>query len=354
MAALYDPDLKLKVPDFERAVLLARAARTPFQALLRSEVNATSNPFYWPVETPQDSAVTGYKDGQKHTPSKSSQPDQLLGCAEEVREDYGLGWQAQQVNTYTRHNTPSYQKKRAMERLLIQREKLLLSAQNMVLPADNTAPLARGAVNWLMPKPQAGDDPQGSSETIRVPDKYRTAATSYFDGYLDALDAATFEDLVESIAEYKRADVDLTFFCGNKIKRKMSGWLSKSDADSGAMPVTVQKDGKPFTYNQTVDVFKFDSGTVRAIQNYYIAWTLSTGSPIVSEKGAKTSLAGLLIDPALWCIRRLAAMEWVQLADEGQGSSGFYREMVGLECRNPAANGLVLPAGATTPAGNGG
>jgi hypothetical protein len=352
MPELYDPDLKLKVPDFERAVLLARSDKLAFQALLGSEVKATSNPFFWPVETPKDSAVKGYKDGQKHTPGNSVQPDQLQGACQEIREDYAIGWQAQQVETYSRHNNPAYQKKRAMERLLVQREKLLLSAQDMVLPAQDTAPLARGAVNWLRPKPAGGADPQGSG--VRVPDDYRTLPGAFFDGYLDALDADAFEDLVATVATYLRDSADFTFFCGNKVKRRMSGWLTKSDADSGAMPVVVQKDGRPFTFNQTVDVFKFDTATVRAIQSYNIAWTLTDGDPAKSVASATTPLAGLLIDPKLWRIRRLAPMQWVPIDDEGQGDSGFYREMVGLCCLNPRANGLVLPTGAITPAGNGG
>ena len=351
MPALYDPALNLKVADFERAVLLARSDRLPFQALLPSEVKATSNPYFWPVETPIDSAVAGHKDGQRHTPATSVQPDQLQGVCEELREDYAVGWQAQHVETYTRHNRPEYQKKRAMQRLLVQREKLLLSAQDMVLPANDTAPLARGAINWLMPKPAEGTDPQASG--VRVPDKYRTLSASYFDGYLDALDADAFEALVASIAAYRREAADLTLFCGQTLKRKMSGWLTKSDSDSGAMPVTVQKDGRPFAFNQTVDVFKFDAGTVRAMQSFYLGWTLSAGSPAASAAVSKTATSGLLIDPTLWRIRRLAPMEWVEIADEGQGSSGFYREMVGLCCLNPASNGLILPAGATTPAQGG-
>jgi hypothetical protein len=90
--------------------------------------------------------------------------------------------------------------------------------------------------------------------------------------------------------------------------------------------------------DNVVDVFKMDGGTVRSMVSYNLMLNTATGAA-----SAQTPWAGLLIQPNYWKFRELFGLELKEIEDKGQGKSGFYRIMKGLQCSMPRRNGYILP-----------
>lgn len=346
MPGLFDYDLRLKVDDIEKTIHLALADKFPFIAAIGSAKGATNKLYQWNAIRNDAGAITAVKDGVRVTDNDLTfaQPLTMAGYAQEIREAWGIGRQAGANTTHTSHNTPAWQKKAALERLTRKQSKLLLSAQEQVVGTANAAYKTRGIFSVL-------DPVSGSIQTGLAPQKYdpslRVRDAAYFGGVITDLTAAKFEEMLDAAAEYLGDSLNLVGFCGLSLHKRMSQWTNYDQKASGQYTVSTRKSGEKIDVDLAVDVFKFNSGTVRVVNEYNLLCDLTTG-----KTTAASTNAGVFIDPQDFLVRQFQPLTHTDLKDEGQGKSGFYSWDGGLEARLPSKS-LVVRATATASADSG-
>ena len=92
------------------------------------------------------------------------------------------------------------------------------------------------------------------------------------------------------MATEKKSPVDLENICGIKLKSKMSSWMAH-DADVANETVTRQYnlDASERAFEQIVDFFRFDSGTVRNVVSWYLLCDSTDGSSTASTTRSSRS-----------------------------------------------------------------
>jgi hypothetical protein len=352
MPALYETDLVSRLPEVEDSIVMAKADDHPFTALIGSPKESVAKLFSWLGLTGQNPVVSAYADSSKHTPSNSRKPTQLYGMCQELRDDYAVGRQAEAQGTYGDYNNPVKQRKWALERLYLQLERVLCSTQEQVDSAatggagtaPTSGPKMRGAFACLWPKDAAGD-PQNF---LAFADAFRTLDAASFFGALSAFTPDVLKGILKAISEAQGKKASLMMLGGVTLVDRMAQMFIERDIQASGLPFTVatKRNDEMFKIDLTVDTYKFTTGVVRTAVSYNLAYNLSTGLPTT-----QTPLAGLLMDPSKWKLRKNFPLEHVPLDDEGQGKSGFYRMMPGLECQMPLHQGIIYPSGLTTPEG---
>lgn len=348
MAALYETDLNMKMEDVDRTSILAQADKLPLTAMMATQRESAAKRFTWTGLLNANPTVTAYPDAFKQTAFANQQPIPMYGFCQEFREGWGVGRQTEAAGTYTRHNDPVWQKKRALERLLRQGERAYSSRQEQVDQTAGsgagTAPDAgsklRGVLAALTPKGVTGD-PQAVDV---FHDDVRTLEAAYYAGALSGFDAEAMETILVAISEAQGEPVDLFGLLGLSLKTAMGKWIQRDLQASGTFPVSTVKNGDQFKYNAVVDFFKFEAGVVRTALTYHLAYNLGTGAAT-----DYTARSGILVDKNGFDLRTHFPLEHVEIQDEGQGRSGFYRKMVGTQANMPRRCGMIYIDSDTTP-----
>lgn len=332
---LYEYDLKLKMEDVEKTVILANAWAYPMTALIKHEQPTTNKLFTWPGRANPKTPPTAYYEGQTQTDKNHEQSDPMYGMCQEMREPWALGQQAEWEQTHTKENNPVVQKKLALARLYGQLEVVISSLQEQQDGASETPPKLRGAFAALSPYLAVGDVQQFQPFLTKL----RCDAGHAFTGDTDDFDSDVVDAILAHMYKGSNEVADLVHLCGISLKKKMSDWLQYDQAASGAFNVSTRKKNEQFDIDNTVDVFKFEGGTVRNMLSNSLLRDLDTGEPT-----AATYWSGLLLNTDLWKIRQNAKLEHKDLPDLGGGRHGFYRFMKGLQCSMPRRNGYIMPA----------
>ena len=339
MSELYEPDLTLPTPDVERTIIMAQADKHPLTAMIGQPKKSVATRFSWPGLLRSNPTVAGVVDGAVQTEFNTVQPTELVGYCQEIREGWGIGMQAAAVQTYSGHNTPAFQQKKALERLFTKLERLISSRQEQQKPvgtgtgAPSAAPLTRGIITALLPATVAGQTQDAFDAAFRVRD------AAYYGGAIGSVTGVRLAGILTAIAAYQGEKADMMMLCGATLDSTMAAWVQKDLQASGPFMVSTRKFGESFDVNMAVNVFKFQHGTVKTVTSYDLAYDLTTGLPT-----ALSANAGLILNRNY--IRLRKAMDLRHLSpdkDSGAGEHGFYTQMVGLEVQAPYTCGLVLP-----------
>ena len=349
MSALYEPDLTMPTPDVERTIIMAQADKHPLTAMLGQPKKSVSLRFSWPALLRSNPTVSANKDGDVQDEFNTVQPTELFGYVQEIREGWGIGMQAEAVQTYSGHNSPAFQQKKALERMYTKIERLLGSRQEQRksvgtgTAAPTTASLARGLLTALLPSTVAGQtvDP--------FDDAFRVRPDAYFGGAIGAFTGDKLAAILAAIASYQGEKAHLMMLCGATLDSTMAAWVQKDLQASGPFNVTTRKFGESFDVNLAVNVFKFQHGTVKTISSYDLAFDLTTGLST-----ALTANAGVLLNTTYIKLRNAMPLKHLSPDQEtGAGKRGFYTQAIGLEVQAPYTCGLVLPGVAADGSGSG-
>lgn len=332
MPALYEPDLVMRMEDVESMVVMANSDANPFIGLVKNGKKTTNKLFSWGADEDPDVPVTDYADGVEQTDFVSEQPDRLYGMTQEMREGFAVGRQAEAESTFTKHNDPVVQKKKALKRLYRQLEVASCSAQEQRDATSSLGSRMRGAFAAL--------SAYGSGTQVFLPfaESMACTAAQLYTGATGDWDDDALERMLVEIASRQKESTEFVLLCGIQLKRAMSNWVKRDASASGAYNVSIRKPNEQFIVDNVVDVFKMDGGTVRSMVSYNLMLNTATGAA-----SAQTPWAGLLIQPNYWKFREFFGLELKEIEDKGQGKSGFYRIMKGLQCSMPRRNGYILP-----------
>ncbi len=336
MPALNEINLVLEEDNVEKTIALATADEFPAAAMAGTAKKTVNHLFTWAVYDRDPHGVVATKDGSRTTASTSYQPTDVIGVTEEVREDWALTRRGEAAKTHTGHNTTPWQKNEALKQLQMDKEMILLSAQDQVNSDanNNTASLTRGLFNILAPK--TGSSMSQSFNPI--PDKFRLPNGAFCTKAAAQLTADDFEKMLRCAADRARQKLTLTGLVTSALAQKMALWAFRDMQNSGQHTVMTRHRGEDASFNLVCDLFKFGSGEVRTVVDYYILRNLANG-----EAQSAHEYTGVFIRPDLLRTYNLQHLRHTDLPEEGQGKSGFWAEDFGFAYRVPSMACVYAP-----------
>tara|TARA_R110000824_G_scaffold107488_1_gene253796 strand:- start:4664 stop:5671 length:1008 start_codon:yes stop_codon:yes gene_type:complete len=331
MSALFERQQVLKFQEVGDLIFIAESLKVPFGRLIKRAKKPVQTLAEWPGQVYSAHGFGGTMDGTDHTSYEHTTREKLEAY---VMIQRTKGWQATKLANLTR--TAGVKKSEMAKQmaddgihLSQQMERQFLSDMDTQVEAPPGTPYqSRGGFSWLSDTAQT---------TKPVPAALRPAAANHYTGTLANFTPAALEAMLESMSMEKKSPVDLENVCGIKLKSKMSSWMAH-DADVAGETVTRQYnlDASEKKFEQIVDFFKFDSGSLRNLVSYFILCDEADGA-----NSLKTPRSGLLFDRDMWELAYMQNPHHFEQEDKGAGPRGFHDAVYMLKCLNPLGQGTI-------------
>lgn len=312
------------------------AVKQPFLALLQTGKKPAQKITNWETDDLDESGgYEGTMDGEDVTSYDHALRGNLKACAQWIRKPWKVSHFAELTESWAVKNEVQYQKKKAQARLLNAIEQVCLSSQDTCIQSGESTPnRLRGVGSWIATSGQNSEFPIASE--LRV-----TSDCVYTDALAD-FDEDDLSDMLIAASILRDSPVTLDAFVGPALKAKMSDW-GAHDPNASTTNVALRqfnqsaKDGE---FIDTIDVFKFDAGTVRAHQSYHLFRDRAAGArTAVTSNGG-----GYFLDMERWRIRFMDKVNHKDLPDLGGGPRGMYHATPVLVCGVPAGQCMVQPS----------
>ena len=314
---------------------LVGEVKQPFLALLKEQKKPAQKIMHWPTaDLDESGGFEGELDGAAVTTFDHALRGNLSTVVQHIRKSWKVSHFANLTEAWGVKNEREYQKAKAMARLRNAIEQAFLSNQDCAEEDGATPNTLRGVGSWLAAS--------GHNPSFPIAANLRVTSDCIYSGALADFDETDLNGMLQAAAILRDSAVTLDAFVGPALKAKMSGWGAhdpNASTTNAALRVFNQnaKDGE---FLNTIDVFKFDAGMVRAHQSYHLFRDSATGArtAVLSNGG------GYFLDMSRWAVRFMDKINSDVLGNDGSGKAGYYHATPGLICGVPAGQCMVAPA----------
>lgn len=327
MPGIYETQLPngLRKQTLGEEIYAVEAFDTPFLSLVPTGDKPNGMMYTWPAQKYPRRGFGGVMDGYDVDQYDSTMRDPIEGICQWLMESWKNSKLSQLSKTAGVSNE---QARQAADALLIFKKKmhrLFLSTQDLAVETGASQPYqTRGALAWLVAALQSFKP---------VDSKYMPSSGCVFTGNLSDLTPRAFEAMLETASVDRLGAVDLTGYCGIKVKSRMSEWPQKAiGLDTGEAALSrYNMEMKDKRLINCVDRFEFDAGKVETIP----VWDLAC-DPVTGEDTAYTARSAMFVEPSMWEKRFLQPIESVVEPPKSGGPRGYHDAVVSLSCKNGA------------------
>ena len=360
--AIFTKNKVMRIPDYYDGIIRTNTHRMPFQAILKRG----ATPIDWTQEVQLEGATISYAmaaaEGGIWDQSKIGKrmDGTLKHELEKIRSI--LGWSVtDESEKMPNHNEKKGEKARAKdirkdgEEVILSWEHIISSAQEAVErgDADDNVAKTRGLLCWLAAlKCNEGETEAQAAKRIHpvhtINPKFMPRCGFEGDVKSDAtFNEDVFADMLEDMANEQGDNMlSLTMLAGGKLKRKMSGWLTKVKATTGvenAYRLNLAAGTKKKSL--ICDIFEYDAAMVRVIRDNHLNCTLKAADSKGIQYFEHTDAAkwcGALIRPEFWAMETFTPLTNVVMPKVGDQECGYHKMIARLACRNPLAQGRIM------------
>lgn len=307
----------------------------PFLALLKEMKKPAQKICNWETDDLDSSGgFEGTFDGADVDSYDSTLRGNLSACAQWIRKSWKVDHFAELTESWAVKNEVAFQKQKAQTRLKLALEQALLSSQDTCVEGAETPNRLRGVGSWLATGGHNTQFPIAPS--LRV-----TSDCTYTEDLAD-FDESDLEGILRAASLLRNEAVTLDAFVGPALKARMTDFASHDPnaSETNVALRTFNQDGRDGQFISSIDVFKFDSGVVRAHMNYNLLRDSASGdrTETVSNGG------GYFLDMNRWRIRFMDKINHMDLPNGGGGKRGMYHATPVLVCGVPAGQAMVQPS----------
>jgi len=309
--------------------------KQPFLALLKELKKPAQKITHWATEDLDDSGgYEGTLDGADVTAYGHALRGNLSSVAQWIRKPWMVSHYADNTDAYGIKNERAYQKQKAQARLRNAIEQVLLSEQDAALESGETPNRLRGVGSWLANSGHSSDFPVAADLVVPTNCLYTAALADFSEDDLELM--------LRNASILRDSAVTLDAFVGPALKARMTDFASHDPnaSDTNAALRQFNQNGADGEFLSAIDVFKFDSGTVRAHLSYHLFRTRTAGA----RTATVSNNSGYFLDMSKWAIRFLDKINHSDLANGGGGERGFYHATPTLVCGVPKGQCMVRSA----------
>jgi len=315
-------------------VVIRNAKRTPFTALIGKGPTVDNMTYEWPLDIyddAKDNAIPEAKDVEAFD-NQAKNYTIVANRLQWVRRPWSVGKLAQSVqNQAGVKDKRAYQIKKALDHLMQDIEAALCSDNDAVAGGGGVADKCRGVGKWLT----AG---ALSTSGFAVGANFMPNSNQVFSAALSGFSDDSLNTLLGETWLRGGASTDATYqmLCGGTLRRTISGLNNIARSTNYYAPLrTYQVDASKKVIYATVDSFQGDFGNINLIPTHWNAHANVGGSAAANVR------RGYGLNVEKW------DLVWKQmpmnnpLPDGGGGPRGAVDAIVGLRCKDPAANFAV-------------
>lgn len=174
-----------------------------------------------------------------------------------------------------------------------------------------------------------------------IPTRFRTPSAQIIADTLANTTEEAIQNLMQELYETTNGKGDYTAFVGSELKQKISfmSVYRPSVASHEMVRQFVQKDAQ---LDVTVDIMSGDFGTVRLVPSTRLRRQTAAGA---ANTAATRRNSGVILDMTLWGMAWKRKPGHRKLEDAGGGPRGIVDAIIGLRCKNPKGNAVILNSG---------
>ena len=309
--------------------------KQPFLALLKGQKKPAQKILHWATaELDESGGFEGELDNAAVTDYGHALRGNLSTVAQWIRKPWRVSHFADITEAYGIADERNYQKMKAQARLRNAIEQAFLSAQDCAEEDGETPNRLRGVGSWLAAS--------GHNASFPIAADLRVTTDCIYSGALADFDESDLTTMLQAAAILRDSAVTLDAFVGPALKAKMSDWGAhdpNATTTNAALRVfnSNAADGE---FLNTIDVFKFDAGMVRAHQSYHLFRDRVAGARTATISNG----GGYFLDMSRWAVRFLDKINSDTLGNDGGGKSGYYHATPALVCGVPAGQCMVAPS----------